>query len=106
VGNLISNAVKFGDGKPVEISVSSDERNAHLTVTDHGAGISPENQARIFDKFERAVPDRHYGGFGLGLWIARQIVEAHGGTIRVVSESGRGSSFLVDLPLSDGGSRA
>jgi signal transduction histidine kinase len=99
VGNLISNAVKFGEGKPVEISVSSDEHAAHLVVTDRGSGISQENQARIFGKFERAVPDRHYGGFGLGLWIARQIVEAHGGTIRVASEAGRGSSFLVDLPL-------
>jgi signal transduction histidine kinase len=106
VGNLISNAVKFGDGKPVQISVSSDERMAHLTVADHGSGISLENQARIFGKFERAVPDRHYGGFGLGLWIARQIVEAHGGTIRVASEAGRGSSFFVDLPLREGDAHA
>ncbi len=99
VGNLISNAVKFGEGKPVSVSVSADEHAAHLTVTDKGSGISPEHQARIFGKFERAVPDRHYGGFGLGLWIARQIVEAHGGTIRVVSEAGQGSSFFVELPL-------
>ncbi|PYR51247.1 MAG: hypothetical protein DMF89_06555 [Acidobacteria bacterium] len=57
-------------------------------------------QARIFEKFERAVSERHYGGFGLGLWVVRQIVEAHGGSIHVASEAGQGSTFVVELPLS------
>jgi signal transduction histidine kinase len=100
VGNLMSNAVKFGEGKPITVSVSCDGSVARIVVTDHGIGIAPEEQARIFDKFERAVSERHYGGFGLGLWVVRQIVEAHGGSIHVASEMGKGSTFVVELPLS------
>jgi signal transduction histidine kinase len=100
VANLVSNAVKFGEGKPIKISVSCNQTVARIIVTDQGIGIPPEEQARIFDKFERAVSERHYGGFGLGLWIVRQIVEAHGGCIQVMSEAGEGSTFVVELPLS------
>jgi signal transduction histidine kinase len=100
IGNLVSNAVKFGEGKPIRISVSSDDSMARIVVSDHGIGIRADEQARIFEKFERAVSERHYGGFGLGLWIVRQIVEAHGGRIRVASEAGQGSTFVVELPLS------
>ncbi len=100
IGNLVSNAVKFGEGKPISISVSRDGSTARVVVTDNGIGIAREEQARIFGKFERAVSERHYGGFGLGLWVARQIVEAHGGSIRVASEAGKGSTFVVELPLS------
>jgi signal transduction histidine kinase len=67
-------------------------------VGDHGIGIAPEHQARIFDRFERAVSVRHYGGLGLGLWIVRQIVEGHGGSITVASTPGEGSLFTVELP--------
>jgi PAS domain S-box-containing protein len=69
-----------------------------LAVRDHGIGIAPEHQARIFDRFERFVSARNYGGFGLGLWIVGQIVEAHGGRIRVASAPGEGSTFTVELP--------
>jgi signal transduction histidine kinase len=100
VANLVSNAVKFGEDKPISISVSCDGSTARVVVTDHGIGIAPEEQARIFEKFERAVSERHYGGFGLGLWVVRQIVEAHRGSIRVASEAGKGSTFVVELPLS------
>jgi signal transduction histidine kinase len=100
IGNLISNAAKFGEDKPIEISISCDGAVARIAVTDHGIGIAPEQQARIFEKFERAVSERHYGGFGLGLWVVRQIVEAHGGSIHVASEAGKGSTFVVELPLS------
>jgi signal transduction histidine kinase len=97
--NLLSNALKYGRGKPVEISLDGDEQYARLVVRDHGIGIAPEDQARIFDRFERAVSDRHYGGLGLGLWIVREVVAALGGTIRVESTPGEGSLFTVELPI-------
>jgi PAS domain S-box-containing protein len=99
IDNLLGNAVKFGAGKPVEIVLDATDGSAHLAVADHGIGISPDDQRRIFERFERAVPETHYGGFGLGLWIVRNIVEAHGGDIRVSSEPGKGSRFDVTLPV-------
>ena len=100
VSNLLSNAIKYGAGRPIEIAVGGDDALARFTIRDHGIGIPPEHQARIFDRFERAVSDRHYGGLGLGLWIVRQIVDALGGSISVESESGKGSLFTVNLPRS------
>jgi signal transduction histidine kinase len=99
VANLVSNAVKYGDGKPIEVRVSGDGATARLAVVDHGIGIAQADQARIFERFERAVPERHYGGFGVGLWVARLVAEAHGGRIEVDSEEGRGSTFVLELPL-------
>lgn len=99
VDNLLSNAIKYGEGKPIEMEIDVVDDCARIVVTDHGIGISPSDQKRIFDRFERAVSTRYYGGFGLGLWITRQVVEAHGGTIRVESELDQGSTFTVDLPL-------
>ena len=96
--NLVSNAIKYGAGKPVTVEVGKRDGHAFLSVRDHGIGIAPEQQSRIFDRFERAVSVRHYGGFGLGLWIVRQIVEASGGAVRVESEVGEGSCFTVELP--------
>jgi signal transduction histidine kinase len=99
VTNLLSNAIKYGASHPVELSVAQDGDLARLTVRDHGIGIATEHQARIFQRFERAVSERHYGGFGLGLWICRQIVESLGGDIRVESLPGQGATFTVALPL-------
>jgi len=99
VGNLLANAIKFGAGKPIEITVSQQEGGARVSVADHGIGIPPEAQSRIFERFERAVPTQHYGGFGIGLWITRQIVEAHEGSVRVTSAPGAGSTFTIDLPF-------
>jgi PAS domain S-box-containing protein len=99
LGNLLGNALKFGPGQPIEVRVEGTQALARLRVQDRGLGISPEDQARIFERFERAVPIRHYGGFGLGLWISRQMVEAMGGAIRVESTLGHGSIFTVELPL-------
>jgi PAS domain S-box-containing protein len=101
LSNLLSNAAKFGEGKPIEIAIERSGSAARIVVRDHGIGIAPEEQSRIFQRFERAVPARHYGGFGIGLWAARQIIEAHGGAIRVMSEPGAGSTFTVELPLGE-----
>lgn len=95
---LLSNALKFGAGKPVKVIVACNG-HAQLSVVDHGPGISAADQARIFERFERAAQLRHYGGFGLGLWIARQLVHAHGGTLSVTSEPNQGCQFTVDLPV-------
>jgi two-component system, LuxR family, sensor kinase FixL len=98
VTNLVSNAVKYGEGKPIEVSLMERNGTAVIEVRDHGIGIAPEDQLRMFQRFERLVSHHHYGGFGLGLWIAREIVEAHGGSIRVWSEVGAGATFTVELP--------
>jgi signal transduction histidine kinase len=73
-----------------------------LSVRDHGIGIAPHDAARIFERFERAVSVRHYGGLGLGLFIVRQIVDAHGGRIHLESQPGAGATFTVELPLQAG----
>jgi PAS domain S-box-containing protein len=98
VTNLVANAVKFGQGKPITVALQADPARARLRVSDRGIGIAPEHQDRVFDRFERAVPAHHFGGLGLGLYIARQIAQAHGGDIRVESEPGHGATFTVDLP--------
>jgi PAS domain S-box-containing protein len=95
--NLVTNALHYGLGQPVTLYVDGAER-ARLRVEDRGVGIPLEAQERIFERYERASSSRR-GGLGLGLYIARQIVEAHGGTIRVDSAVGRGSLFTVELPL-------
>jgi len=100
VSNLLSNAIKYGAGKPIDVAASRAEDRAIVVVRDRGIGIAAEDQARIFGRFERAVSSRHFGGLGLGLWIVRQIVEAHGGTIAVDSAPGEGAEFRVELPLS------
>ncbi len=97
--NLLSNALKYGRAQPVDVAVSIEGERARLCVRDRGLGIPIESQRRIFDRFERAVSGRHYGGLGLGLWIVRQIVEALGGSIEVASVPGIGSTFTVWLPL-------
>jgi signal transduction histidine kinase len=99
VHHLLSNALKFGQGRPVEISLRSQGNGVVLTVVDHGIGIPPDDQARIFERFERAVSVRQYGGLGLGLWVARQVVEAHQGAIRVEDTPGGGATFHIHLPL-------
>jgi signal transduction histidine kinase len=99
ITNLVSNAMKYGPGKPIEISLDgSDAGAALLVIRDHGIGIAPSDQDRIFQRFERAVSERHYGGLGLGLWITRQVVEAMGGSIGVSSRVGEGATFTVKLP--------
>jgi signal transduction histidine kinase len=97
VVNLLSNALKYGDGKPIEVTVQLDDDYARIIVRDHGIGVASADQERIFERFERAV-SVNYGGLGLGLYITRQIVLAHGGTIRVDSGLGAGATFVVEIP--------
>lgn len=97
--NLISNAIRYGDGKPVDIQLGSDEHTATLRVIDHGIGIALDDQQRIFKRFEQATESRaRGGGFGVGLWLARELVEAHSGTLEVHSELRAGSTFTIRLP--------
>src|ERR1700726_2183666 len=100
VDNLLSNAVKYGAGEPIEVSLVPNGAEARLTVQDHGIGISEEDQARIFGAFERAVTRREQGGFGIGLWVVRQLVDAMHGEVLVTSRPAEGSTFTVTLPLS------
>ena len=95
--NLISNAVRFGAGGPIEVSIDGDSDFAILQVRDHGVGIAPDQQARIFERFERGSEQRS-GGFGVGLWIVKNICTAMGGTIAVESTVGEGARFTVMLP--------
>jgi signal transduction histidine kinase len=99
VTTLLNNAIKFGAGRPVEVEVRRADGKAQLSVCDHGRGIEPESVPHIFDRFERGVSPREYGGLGLGLYIAHEIAEAHGGSIRVQSTPGEGARFIVELPL-------
>jgi signal transduction histidine kinase len=98
VTNLISNAIKFGCGRPIEIVLDADNTLARLEVRDSGEGIPRPEQQRIFERFERATSVQRHPGLGLGLWICKQIVDACHGTISVESEPGRGSTFSVQLP--------
>jgi len=97
--NLVINAIKYGGGRPVQLDVEERPDWAVLLVRDQGIGIAPEDQVRIFDRFERATTARQSESLGLGLYIAKEIVTAHGGTLSVTSEPGQGATFQVQLPL-------
>jgi two-component system OmpR family sensor kinase len=100
VENLLSNALKFGAAKPVVIRLRSDGQEAQLDVQDHGIGMSPEQQNRIFGRLEQVVSHHRGSGFGVGLWVANRLVSAMDGRITVSSRPGEGSTFTVTLPLS------
>jgi signal transduction histidine kinase len=99
--NLISNAIKFGHGKPVLVSVTATAGWARVSVRDQGIGIAPEDHRRIFERFQRAASSRNYGGLGLGLWVSNRLVEEMQGSLTVDSHAGEGATFTVELPLSD-----
>jgi signal transduction histidine kinase len=98
VAALLDNAVKFGAKKPIEVVLQRTDSHAEITVRDHGEGIAPDKLPSIFSPFERAVP-RDYGGLGLGLFVAKAIVDAHGGELRITSQPGEGTTAVVRLPL-------
>jgi signal transduction histidine kinase len=99
MANLLTNALRYGAHKPIEVRVYSEGGEARVEVKDQGIGISVENQKRIFQQFERVSASHAVNGLGLGLFISDQIVAAHNGTITVESEEGCGSTFRVSLPL-------
>jgi signal transduction histidine kinase/PAS domain-containing protein len=98
ITNILSNALRYGAGKPIELVVSEREGSAVLEISDHGIGIAPARLPCIFERFERAASADHYPGLGLGLFISRAIVDAHGGQLVCRSEPGQGSTFTVMLP--------
>ncbi len=99
VTNLLSNAITYGNHQPITIELRGEDDGVSLVVQDRGIGVSPDEQHKLFTRFHRASSAQlHYSGFGLGLWITKQLVEAHGGTVSVESQLGQGSRFRVWLP--------
>jgi Na+/proline symporter/signal transduction histidine kinase len=97
--NLLTNALKYAPRAPIDVTITADAAAARLSVSDHGPGIPEGDLDRVFRPFERAVSYMHVSGFGLGLYIAREITEAHAGTLTVSSAAGEGCTFVVELPL-------
>jgi PAS domain S-box-containing protein len=101
IANLISNALKYGGGTPIEVTARKKGSFVEVAVSDKGKGIREEDQRRIFERFERAVNANEVSGLGLGLFISRQIADAHGGTIAVESQPFKGSKFIVRIPATN-----
>jgi signal transduction histidine kinase len=99
IGNLVINAIKYGEGKPIRLSLQKDGFFAVIRVIDQGIGIAPADQERIFGRFERATAELQTQSLGLGLYIVHEIVKAHRGTIEVASEPGKGAAFTIHIPL-------
>ncbi|HXH76793.1 MAG TPA: HAMP domain-containing sensor histidine kinase [Bacteriovoracaceae bacterium] len=97
--NLVSNAVKYGARSPISISLESNKGRARVEVADRGPGIPSELVSKIFDRFARSSSDACQAGLGLGLYISRQIVEAHGGTLNVHSAAWQGTTFIAEFPV-------
>jgi signal transduction histidine kinase len=102
VTNLLSNALRYAPGRPIEVDVGVDGAEAVLRVQDHGPGIAPRDRERVFERFVQLGAAPRAEGFGLGLWIVRQIVAAHAGAIQVLDGEGGGAAFVVRLPLDAG----
>jgi signal transduction histidine kinase len=98
VSGLVSNAIRYGRGKPIEVTLVEAGGHLDVAVRDHGVGIESSAHARIFERFERASTTRGYGGLGLGLYLVREIARAHGGDVSVSSTPGIGSLFTLRLP--------
>ena len=90
---------KWGAGEVIQVGVDGTSTATRLWVTDHGIGIAPKDQKKIFERFERATNASESSGLGLGLFIVNQIVKAHGGQISLESELGHGSTFTIEFPL-------
>jgi two-component system, OmpR family, sensor kinase len=102
VENLLSNAIKYGEHKPIELTLTASGDSAQIIVRDNGIGIDSKDKDRIFERFERVVRHEGQGGFGIGLWLIRNLTESMGGSITVIGKPGAGSIFTVTLPLNPG----
>jgi signal transduction histidine kinase len=98
LSNLVANALKFGGGSPVRLTLRLDGDDAVIEVSDQGVGIDVADQGRIFERFERVGSSKERAGLGLGLYISRELVQRMGGRLDVQSEPGAGATFVVDLP--------
>ena len=105
IENLLTNAMKYGAGRPVSVRVTGGSDDVVIEVRDRGCGILPEDQPRVFDRFFRGTVSGHHAGLGVGLWIVKRLVDAHRGTIVCESSPGRGSTFRVRLPREVTGAR-
>ena len=99
VTNLLSNALKYGCAKPVDVTIETKGDRARVAVRDRGIGIARDQWEHIFDRFDRGTVSRDTAGLGLGLYIVDHLVRAHGGTVALDSVVGEGSTFTVELPL-------
>lgn len=99
ISNLLTNAIKYGQASPIEVTVTRDGDKAKITVADNGIGIDPKLQKTVFERFKRGTTDGKFQGLGVGLFIVKQIVEAHGGKVYVKSKLGHGSKFTIELPI-------
>jgi signal transduction histidine kinase len=99
ISNLIYNAIKYAADRPVKIIIKKETDHIIWKIQDHGVGIAEADQCRIFEKFFRGGSENFFNGLGLGLWIVKQIIEAHGGTITVKSQPSRGSEFIFQIPI-------
>jgi signal transduction histidine kinase len=96
--NLITNAIRYAPGAPVEVRLTAESSRVTLCFQDNGPGIPEKDHERIFERFERLTPESSVSGLGLGLYIAREIVRVHDGSIRLRSEPGQGTCFIIELP--------
>ncbi|HLL52581.1 MAG TPA: MEDS domain-containing protein [Myxococcaceae bacterium] len=100
VMNLLQNTIRYAPRSTVDVSIREEGGQARLVVRDTGPGIAPKDHARVFERFGQAESRHFAGGFGLGLWVVKQIAEAHGGSVAISSRLGEGAEFTVVLPLS------
>jgi signal transduction histidine kinase len=99
IENILTNAIKYGGGNPILICTQKKDSEIQILIQDHGVGISPGDQIKIFNRFERIDQNARIGGLGLGLYIVDQIIDLHKGRITVSSKLGQGSTFLISLPV-------
>lgn len=99
LSNLLTNAIKYGEGSPIEVTIQKKDSSAQISVKDGGIGIDPSKQKLIFDRFQRGTKDSKFQGLGVGLFIVKQIIQAHGGKITVKSSAGQGSTFTIEIPI-------